>query len=54
MAKQTIATADRRTACFNCLAECRAKGAADKERKESEKRERAAPEEAATPPTTPT
>jgi hypothetical protein len=53
MAKQTISTADRRAACFKCLADCRAKGAADKDRKDNEKRERAARDEAATPTTTP-
>lgn len=50
MAKQTISTTDRRTTCFKCLADCRAKGAADKERKE---RERAAREQAANPPAIP-
>lgn len=50
MAKQAISDTDRRTACFNCLADCRAKGAADKER---EARAKGARAEAANPPTTP-
>lgn len=53
MAKQIISTTERRSACFSCLADCRAKGAAEKERKNNEKLAKAARNEAATPPTTP-
>jgi hypothetical protein len=50
MAKQTISDTERRTACFACLADCRAKGEAAKERAA---RAKAARDEAATNPTTP-